>query len=349
MKKLLLILLMCFSGLATAFSGNIEKVIFFGDSLTDNGNLYWAAMKIIPKSPPYHNGRFSNGPVWSDIVANELTTKYGLKTENFAVGGATVLFHNPADGFLPYVLGQEVNHHILESPFSDRSKTLYIIWIGANEYTSVDHNGSPTAVTDKIKSSINTLISHGAKNFIIMNLPDLSKTPNGGSLPLTLEHNEKLLALVNEIKEKNKEIKMSYFDIFNTFNDIFTNTDDYNKKYNKHITDLKNSCWTGGYTLRKDQKNAMRDALISELNQAGAKQKLASGSVDAEKLADNILANPSLKEAYTAGYLYSRGLATPCDNPDEHIFWDHIHPSAAVHDILAQAFMAKLEEEKFIP
>lgn len=353
MKKLLFVLLMCFSTMAAAFGGNIEKVVFFGDSLTDNGNLYWVSMKIIPKSPPYYNGQFSNGPSWADTVAKELTSKYGLKTENFAVGGANVLFHNPIDGFLPYVFAQEVNHYLLESPFIDRSKILYVIWIGANEYTNIDKPTSPTAVTDKIMSSINKLISHGAKNFMILSLPDLGKTPFGQQdftvfHDRTLAHNEALFERVNALQESNKDLKIVYFDIYTTFNDILNNIDVYNEKYNTHITDVTNSCWTGGYTLQKNQKNAMKEALKAQLDQAGVKQQLASGAVDSEKLADDILQNPSLNEAYTAGYLYSRGLATPCESPDEHLFWDHIHPSAATHSILAQAFMAKLLEDKFI-
>ena len=45
---------------AAALAGPFTSVIAYGDSLSDNGNLYQVAGR--PPSPPYFNGRFSNGP-----------------------------------------------------------------------------------------------------------------------------------------------------------------------------------------------------------------------------------------------------------------------------------------------
>ena len=42
-----------------------------GDSLSDPGNLYAATGGAQPQSPPYYEGRFSNGPVWAETVAKQ--------------------------------------------------------------------------------------------------------------------------------------------------------------------------------------------------------------------------------------------------------------------------------------
>jgi hypothetical protein len=41
-------------------------------------------LKGWPESPPYFEGRWSNGPVWAEIAASQL----GMDLVNFAVGGA---------------------------------------------------------------------------------------------------------------------------------------------------------------------------------------------------------------------------------------------------------------------
>jgi phospholipase/lecithinase/hemolysin len=77
-----------------------NQIVVFGDSLSDNGNLYRTALGLMPKSPPYYQGRFSNGPAWADIAAKYFADKHNVTLENYAVGGETVNLHNPFQGFL---------------------------------------------------------------------------------------------------------------------------------------------------------------------------------------------------------------------------------------------------------
>jgi len=58
----------------------------FGDSTCDNGNgTYTLLNHTYPPSPPYYNGRFSNGPVFMEYLSNILNaTLY-----DYAYGGAT--------------------------------------------------------------------------------------------------------------------------------------------------------------------------------------------------------------------------------------------------------------------
>ena len=85
-----------------AVAGPFREVVVFGDSLSDSGNVFAATEAVlaeaIPVSPPYDEGRFSNGPVWVDILAEKL----GLQLHpflqggtNFALGGAAIGFDRP--------------------------------------------------------------------------------------------------------------------------------------------------------------------------------------------------------------------------------------------------------------
>src|SRR6188472_1030511 len=55
---------------AGASGAMVDKFWVFGDSLSDVGNTYAAAGA--PLSPPYSNGRYSNGPVWHEQLADRM-------------------------------------------------------------------------------------------------------------------------------------------------------------------------------------------------------------------------------------------------------------------------------------
>ena len=88
--------LLAMTSFATA--GVFTAVIAYGDSLSDNGNLY-AATGYPPY--PYWNGRFSNGPVTVEYLANSLHSPL----LDFAWGGATTGVGNVADGGTQTTLG----------------------------------------------------------------------------------------------------------------------------------------------------------------------------------------------------------------------------------------------------
>jgi phospholipase/lecithinase/hemolysin len=313
-----------------------NNIIFFGDSLTDNGNLYKHDFGILPKSPPYYKGHFSNGLAWSDITANYYHSM-NITSDNYAVGGETTVFHDPFEGFLPYTLTESINNYYLYTAFKDKSHTLYILWIGANDYL----NGNPNTdkitsdVVNTIRDSIEGLISRGGKNFLILNIPDLAKTPEGTvsgksenlSILSTL-HNTKLDLAVSKLQDTHKDITLRLFNINQLFTDLLTNPDVFNSKYHTHIKNTTNACWEGGYTIKqlKDQQQLIETQLTADIKMRGG--------IDAHALTQFITASPDLATAYDVAQRFQKGTA-PCEDPGLYVFWDKVHPTAAVHSILS--------------
>src|SRR5918994_564430 len=63
-----------------AMAIDFRRIVYFGDSLTDSGNL----PEPVRPDPPYVGGRLTNGRVYAEVLAQEL----GLPSDNVAFGGA---------------------------------------------------------------------------------------------------------------------------------------------------------------------------------------------------------------------------------------------------------------------
>ena len=322
-----------------------DTIIFFGDSLSDNGNFFHRTMGYVPKSPPYFEGRFSNGPIWSELVAEHYKEKNRVEADNYAVGSSSAIFHNPAKGYLPYTLKMAVYNYLVRYTGYDKTHTLYTIWIGANDYFygADDVDNATDAVMDGLSGNIESLINRGGKYFLLMNLPDIGKTPYGRDngdaeiiSALIVEHNRKLAILVDKLQKENPDITIRLYDIYNDFVSLTNDPDAYNKKYNIHLTDLSESCWPGGYTLKRNRQ-IEQDALTQDIKDYWQQngKPLTRGNAptydNADQLAATIMNTPALTAAYDVAKQYKEGQKS-CTNPDNHVFWDKVHPSRVVHN-----------------
>ncbi|MDZ8223478.1 SGNH/GDSL hydrolase family protein [Nostoc sp. ChiVER01] len=158
---------------------NNDEIYVFGDSLSDIGNVFNATGKIIPPSPTYFNGRFSNGPIWVEYLALDLGLKLNPNTD-FAYGGATTGSKNIGIASLPG-LQQQINSFTLANP-SANPNALYVVWAGTNDYLDYffDAIPNPTQAVNNLSMAVTSLAAVGAKNFVIVNLPDLGKFPVTG-------------------------------------------------------------------------------------------------------------------------------------------------------------------------
>ena len=181
----------------------------FGDSLTDDGKLGQLA-------PPSLEGRFSNGPTYAEIIADEFEAN-GHGTGNLALGGATA-----GDVNLSPILGAPLNTFqdqinvfanalgtntglitgLLPAPTFDPeppttgSNPLLSVFFGANDLfqafavsaanqfdeiqTAAFVGGAAFAAADAVEAGIralNALNTTVFDDFVVVSLPDLGVTP----------------------------------------------------------------------------------------------------------------------------------------------------------------------------
>ncbi len=196
-----------------------SDVIVFGDSLSDNGNLYDLTGGFVPISPPYYEGRFSNGPVWVEHLAPQ----FGVPADamnNDAIGGSTT----------EDVLDTQIADHVDNGSSPDGA--LHVFWAGANDFLG-SNAGDPIdpliidAMTN-IEESITTLVGLGATTFLMPNLPDLAATPRylhdnpddaDRAHDYTLAFNDALAGLIADLQSE-LMIDIFQLDTFSLMNDI---------------------------------------------------------------------------------------------------------------------------------
>ena len=190
---------LCLSATAFAAQAGYSSLTFFGDSLSDTGNLFISSGGAFPPSP-YYDGRRSDGPVWVEYLAQGLGMPaaaapflaggnnyafIGAQTELDGYGGLTgVGLQTQVGGFWATVT----------SGVADPNG-LYVIGIGANDLFSIVEGNSGMGATDiqgrkaasdsaldNLMVSLGILAGSGARNFLVANVPDLATTPEALAL-----------------------------------------------------------------------------------------------------------------------------------------------------------------------
>ena len=176
-KILLLAIIAVFSFIMTTFVpslasvNKINQLYIFGDSLSDTGNIYRATAGAYPSSPPYFQGRYSNGLVWVEYLASGLKLTPEQST-NFAFGGATT--GTSSMNGIPGLLAQVDNFTKAHPDINPNA--LYVLWAGANDYLYGTSNS--TMPIENLSKAIQLLSTRGAKKILVANIPDLGKLPS---------------------------------------------------------------------------------------------------------------------------------------------------------------------------
>ncbi len=177
---------------ASAFAQNrtFTNQYSFGDSLSDSGNLFAATSALGAPSPPppYFQGRFSNGRVFTELLGNTValvvTAPASVKSSlNFAFGGATA----GGSSTLPPAMAIQLG--LFQARAITPGKTdLFTVLYGANDLipvltapatasnpANIDTAGFNAAVT--VAGGVQTLVGLGAKNIVVGGLPNIGATP----------------------------------------------------------------------------------------------------------------------------------------------------------------------------
>lgn len=171
----------------------------FGDSLSDNGNLAEGFYRQNLPNPPSYQNSFSNGPV----AAQRLAGQFGLSLRpslwltgfrdvfglygsgfvpgtNYAVAGATAA--GGAVGGPPAInLPQQVAAFGLASGLSADPDALYFVGIGGNDVRNAALEGTGSAAVaagvQTELAAVQGLLALGARNLLVVNVPDIGIIP----------------------------------------------------------------------------------------------------------------------------------------------------------------------------
>ena len=179
-------------GTAQAASlGNLFTGYFsIGDSLVDPGNLFAATGGTTPAAP-YVNGRFSNGPVLSEFLAQHFDT-----SSNFAHGGARVI--DPMAGPLPLHLDAQLQLLQGQALQGNVAGSLVTLVIGSNDLLGALNTVAATQPADPtslivdtavsaataLSNAISTIAGYGPAGILVTSAPDLGVTSRFISTPL---------------------------------------------------------------------------------------------------------------------------------------------------------------------
>ncbi len=245
---------------AAAQAQAYTTIVVFGDSLSDTGNFarlsanaYGSALRIPGPVGGYTDGRFTDGGdtlppaqmytgVWIEQMAATLAATPLIKASldggmDYAYGSATtaggtqVVMYGPSNAFMVTVqnIGAQIASYLATNPVIT-NKTLFVVWGGANDILQATTQAQVTAAAAQDVANVQALITAGATDFIVPNLPPLGAIPrlNGNATvaatatAATLGYNTAVAAGVAGLPASNpgKTLHLYTLDNFSLFNSI---------------------------------------------------------------------------------------------------------------------------------
>lgn len=297
-------------------------LVIFGASLSDSGNAFiWlsqpenqdcgtrlnvppydAIEDLVPGGPYARGGHhFSNGATWAEQFARHLALagnarpafqNTGMKASNYAVGGARAV----ADYYCRFNLPAQVSTYLDDFPHTSAS-TLVAIEIGGNDVrdalvAALVYGQDPTPYIQNaiasVAASIGQLYSTGARRFLLLNVPDVGKTPavrRLGPLPaafadsLSRAYNEALAGAVEALSAALPGVDLRILDVYGILKNVVASPEAYG------FVNVTDACVTPGVA------------------------------------------------------------PFACAKPDTYAFWDGIHPTEALHAIVAEQAVAVISAQ----
>jgi phospholipase/lecithinase/hemolysin len=303
---------------APASAATYSGLVVLGDSLSDQGNMLAATAALgpglggsTPQPDPaaYYQGRFSNGPVYTDVLAKDLGVSLTPSLDggtNFAFGGARTDYNTvevppygtqifPREAYPWSLNGERQAFTAYAAANGANPNALYVVFSGSNDVFDIVARGMPVASTiaNAVAGIINVVDAFkaaGAKTVLVPNLPDLGVVPKVTSLEpvdpgisayvtlLTMEFNTALAAAL----DAQTGVNIIQFDTFDLLKDVVADPTAYG------FTNSTDACYSGF-----------------------------------------VLPDPT---------------ATTCANSNQYVFWDNEHPTTAFATLLGNDFFAAVTD-----
>lgn len=249
--------LVALAGAASAQTANtgFDRVVVFGDSLSDDGNL--AAFGAAPP-PPYFGGRFADGPVYAELLGFGPFGAPGTTagSVNYAFGGART---DTAVAIPPGLAAQFAQFTAAGGTFGPND--LVIAWGGANDifqtFATAASNpatalsvlgGAAQQAAANQATLTGDIIAAGGRTILVGNLPDLGRTPQFAGLGASASQlasagggifNSELATRLNAVAAANPSANVILFDTARGLSAITANPAAFG------LTNVTDPCFTG--------------------------------------------------------------------------------------------------------
>lgn len=243
-----------------AHAQDYTSIVVFGDSLSDTGNdahlteaKYTIASRVPGPVADYTDGRFTDGTdtlpaahnyngVWIEQLAATLPSRPPVKNSldggtNYAYGLATT-----GNGTSPFTfgpgntlsvdvnnIGQQITDYLATHP-TINNRTLFVVWGGAIDLLHITSPSDVATAASQEIANIQRLISAGATDFIIPNLPPLGAIPRLNGSPTTSGPATQAAASFNQAlamgiagfagANPGKTLHIFQLDVFSLFNNV---------------------------------------------------------------------------------------------------------------------------------
>ena len=227
---------LCYQSSAAIAQSSFDRLVIFGDSLSDTGNL----ASVTTDFPfPFYQNRISDGPVLVDYLAAELGLDARASEDNdgdnFAVSGGNILGNDRED------LRSQIDSFLTRSPMASES-SLYFVMMGGNDLRDIRSLNSVAAdlrisqVLDALDQQLDRLYESGARTFLIANVANvgripetLARLPNDPDIAARAEsyvraYNNALAQRLSMFSNR-AGVSLGTFDLFSALEEILDNAD----------------------------------------------------------------------------------------------------------------------------
>ncbi|OLY81627.1 GDSL esterase/lipase [Smittium mucronatum] len=268
-----------------------QHLVVFGDSLSDIGNI-----EQVNIDRPRWDGRFSNGPVYTEYLA-EYTNRTML---NYAFGSAVSnnTFIKPLID-VPSVQEQIHSYEKVFKYMKIDSNDVAIIGVGSNDILIGIVTGKSDIKTfteelvSNIMKSVMRVHALGYRKLVILGIPSLSVTPEVAILPnrikrmfdqMVTETNKKIEQEIKNLVTRNQD-SIDYIRMVNLF-DIFHLVIEPNVTKALGISDYKHACYEIAFGKLISQCEYPDEHAFIDSVHPNTKLHALIGAVCAEILAD---------------------------------------------------------------
>ncbi|MGB3297357.1 MAG: SGNH/GDSL hydrolase family protein [Phormidesmis sp.] len=313
-----------------ATAPSFEGLNVFGDSLVDSGNLFNLTsafspqgIPALPPSPPYAQ-KLSNGPIWIDNVGQALGLSPTLSTQflldpntppptqgiSFAFAGALSSNLNVSDddipplaSFLPGFQEQVAAFATLSAVIPANPNALNVVWVGGNDYNEAFFN----------PASLGGLSLEQLPNSVTDNIIDgLTQLSSSGAKKFLVVNLPSL-----------GEVPFADFLDAQTPQDIPSILNQLTATHNKLLSEKLNAF---------GQSHTDVDVIELDVATLFADLSANPGAFGLTNVTDPCLTN------FQPGFQFE-GI---CDNPNQFLFWDDVHPTTAAYKLVSDLALERL-------